>query len=285
MVDPAGEQSFLFVGASGAGKTTIAAEFCRIGWRYLSDEVIGIRTDDSALVGFPKPLTVKSGLHETLGLDLASLTVDVDNQRRWYIRPSLLGGSTASVAPRPTDLVVVDFDPARPGEELIALEPQQALFELLQNTFNVTKHGAGLSAALAQAVTHARLWRLAFGNPRAAASLLIETAGRVEQPHYNTTQLHRPKSGGDQRGPSPVSTAAFVGFEGAGAVVHDPATSQAIMLDETASAIWAGLDGRTTTGELTAELGKTFAASPGVIAADVEAVVVDLITQGWLVEP
>jgi energy-coupling factor transporter ATP-binding protein EcfA2 len=50
-------RALVFVGPSGAGKTT-ATQILARRWGYLSDETVGIRPD-GAIVVYPKPLSVK----------------------------------------------------------------------------------------------------------------------------------------------------------------------------------------------------------------------------------
>jgi hypothetical protein len=266
---------------SGGGKTTLAAALCGRGWSYLSDETVGIDLTDGSLIGCNKPLTVKAGLHETLGLDLTPLTVDADLPDRWYVRPGLLGATITPSAPPPTDLVFVDFDLAAAGTKLQPVAPHHALMRLLPNTYTIERHPTQVLPTLARLVANARCWNLQTNDgTRAADDLLaaIRAAPQLQRELHLSQHEHRPESSD----PSPAPGTAFAGFVGSGAVVHDYRRSQAVVLDQLGSLVWQLLDGHTTIDELAADLAKHFEAPAKTIAADVAMLCNELSDQGFL---
>ncbi|QIK64951.1 hypothetical protein G7072_00130 [Nocardioides sp. HDW12B] len=54
-------EAAVFVGRSGAGKTTLVQALTEHGWHYLTDETVGIRADGTKIIEpYPKPLSVVS---------------------------------------------------------------------------------------------------------------------------------------------------------------------------------------------------------------------------------
>jgi len=46
-------RSILFVGDSGAGKSTFVIDFCRRGWEYISDDIVPVDAENGATLPFP----------------------------------------------------------------------------------------------------------------------------------------------------------------------------------------------------------------------------------------
>lgn len=55
-----GSGSVLFVGDSGAGKSTFVIELCRRGWRYMSDDVVPVDTRTGSALPFPLTPSVRT---------------------------------------------------------------------------------------------------------------------------------------------------------------------------------------------------------------------------------
>ena len=285
MAHPAGAATVVFVGPPGSGKTTMAAHLCRAGWTYLSDEVVGVRIDDGALEGFPKPLTIKTGLHETLGLDLSAFSIDVEHQQRWYVRPALLGATPTAAAPAPTDVVFVDFDPVATTTELVELAPHDALVGLLTNVFRVERHRDELLVSLGRLVAGARAWRLRTGDADKAIAQLVAAIAQTDPADRDWIEQRSPMEPAAGRGPRPAPGTVFFGFTDGGAVVFDQERSEAISLDITGADIWLALDGMRTTTELINRLATSYATNTGDIAHDVEGAVASMVAEGFVIEP
>jgi hypothetical protein len=56
-----GDTTVLLVGPSGAGKSTLTAYLVATGWAYLSDEMIGLEDDGTAIVAYRRPPSLKRG--------------------------------------------------------------------------------------------------------------------------------------------------------------------------------------------------------------------------------
>jgi hypothetical protein len=64
--------------------------------------------------------------------------------------------------------------------------------------------------------------------------------------------------------------------------LYDSATSQAVVLNGTASAVWRLLDGRRSTAEVITALAAEYRIDAGLIGPDVERTIAELTTAGLL---
>ncbi|MBI4580278.1 MAG: hypothetical protein HY718_11285 [Planctomycetes bacterium] len=154
----------ILAGSPGQGKSTLAAGMLARGWSYLSDEFALIDPDTRHLEPFPKAICIKAGsfatlLEQGLPLDLKRVLHKghkgpVSLLDPAAVRPNAVG------PPCPVGLIVFPrYDPhAAP-----AIEPMsraQAVFELIQVSFNFSKfrdRGFDLLAAVARKAQCVRL--------------------------------------------------------------------------------------------------------------------------------
>jgi len=284
MSDPTGSRTIVTVAPSGGGKTTVAAHLCKAGWSYLSDETVGIDLDHGSLVGCGKPLTVKEGLHTTLGIDLAPLTIANETQTRWYVRPGLLGGSVKATAPPPTDLVFINFDLECTATEIHQVPPHQALMQLLSNTYELDRHGARVLPTLARLIASSRVWEVHTANGADAVYQLLAAIGEVS-PASRQVQHHLSADVEPISGPAPAAGLVFAGFAEVGAVVHDHVRSEAVLLDPVGAMVWQLLDGSVSIPDLAQDLADHFDTPAETIRTDVESVCNELAANGFLNRP
>ncbi|HEX3002988.1 MAG TPA: hypothetical protein VHO27_02165 [Angustibacter sp.] len=155
-------------GASGNGKTTLAAALLREGWTYVTDEALSLRWRSRALVPYPRPLALSPWAAETLGVG----GVDVGGEL--LVRAS----AWSTVVPACDDLPgwphhVVSLDRA-PGAaaDLLAVHRTEALAALLRRGFT-HHHDAGRAlTTVHQLVSEAQCWRLRLSDPREAARFM-----------------------------------------------------------------------------------------------------------------
>ena len=91
-------------------------------------------------------------------------------------------------------------------------------------------------------------------------------------------------SGAEAERPTPAPNTVFARLGDHGAVVYDHARSKAILLDATGAEIWQQLDGQSTAAEIVSTLAPHFAADATTIAADVNALLDELVASGFLAD-
>jgi hypothetical protein len=162
-------------GASGAGKTTMAAALVLDGFGYLTDELVALADDATSLVPFPKSLALDGRSRRVLrsmrrGAPGARADHDADIA---HLPAETLrsGAPAAECAPR-----VIAFPQHQPGRPsaLHRLSKADALLELLVHTVNLEDHGGGGMTALAGLVERCRCYRLDVADLGDACRLVRE---------------------------------------------------------------------------------------------------------------
>jgi hypothetical protein len=93
VVSPSGE-AWLLAGDARSGKSTTAANFLNQGWRYLSDDQVVLRAEQTAIVvdGLPRPFHLDRGWGSQ---SPAAIRSSVDSTTRWpgqLMKSAPLGG-------------------------------------------------------------------------------------------------------------------------------------------------------------------------------------------------
>ena len=150
-----GGAGVLLPGASGAGKSTMAAALVMDGFGYLTDELVGLAGRE--MVPFPKALSLDRSSAGVLGLPIppheghGTFHVPADE-----LRPASLG--------RPCEPVLVVFpriDPSRPTT-MDEMDSADAMLALIANCVNLPAHGGRAFHLLAEIVAASRCYRLSF---------------------------------------------------------------------------------------------------------------------------
>lgn len=131
-------QAVVFLGASGFGKSTLAACFLEAGYTLLTDDVLILQATSAGVVGYPGPRRIKL-LPEVTGRYLG------DAARGVLMNPDTeklilgLGQEQHSSAPVPIATVYAlspDWLGAEEHVRIRALSPAEAFFKLVKSTFN-----------------------------------------------------------------------------------------------------------------------------------------------------
>ena len=164
-------------GASGVGKTTLAAAAMQCGMVLLSDEAACFSMPMGTLVPHPRPLGLSHASRVILGI-----AEDDDPEHEQATGPAMLG--TTAPPSWQGRCVMVALPDRRPEGEatLCDVTAAEALPALLSSCLNVPPQDGtgGWQPAdawryLGELVTGVRLVRLTFDDPYAAARLLAET--------------------------------------------------------------------------------------------------------------
>ena len=151
-------RAVMLPGASGAGKTTLAAGLVVAGFGYLTDELVALSADGASIAPFPKSLALDAGSLAALrglpearavpGAGAASGTV--------YIAADVLRPGAPSPGCEPAVIAFPRYRPDASASALHLLSDADALLELLTHTVNLGDHGGGGMQALADLVE--RCW-------------------------------------------------------------------------------------------------------------------------------
>lgn len=145
LVSPAGA-TVVLPAASGSGKSTLAALAVRAGWRYVSDEAVGLRFADLAVVPYPKPLVLDEASRAAVG---------APSHLGDNVGVADLGGTAVGpgvALPPPVAAVVPRYRPDAPART-VRLDPVDALERLAPEVLNLQAAGVEGLAALARVAT------------------------------------------------------------------------------------------------------------------------------------
>jgi len=169
-------QGVILAGASGRGKSTLAAILMSRGWKYLCDEFAMVDPATMELEPFPKALCIKQGSYPVVrGLGLPF------TRRRDYLkelkgrvgyinaRDAVAGGVGARVPAR--FIVFPVYEPGRPVRVERVCRSHAAM-RLFRGCFNRGAFPEAGLGALTTLVRECRCFKLESGDPDATAELL-----------------------------------------------------------------------------------------------------------------
>ncbi|MCP5029797.1 MAG: PqqD family peptide modification chaperone, partial [Actinomycetia bacterium] len=257
-------------GPSFAGKSTMVGALVQAGCAFLSDESAAIDPATARVRGWPKPLSLRHGALELLGLlepgdDQSGAQVPLQY-------PATELGAGGVVTEVGVKLVLeLAYDEGAPTS-LEEIHPADAVVHLAANTLDLPRFGRGGVALMGRLAAGARCARLTHSmTPSEAAQFVVELTedGSAEPPVVETLAPgSAPAAGppvvvdlGSKPQPNRNIDAALVGDR---VVLHDLKTSQAAALDEVGSLIWLHLDGQTSLAEI-ADLFSAVEARQGVV--------------------
>lgn len=155
---------------SGHGKTTLTAAALMSGCGYLSDEALCIDPQTQLVRPYPRPLLMSDRSRELLGIE----SVVVRSAEEGAVVPSQLG--TVITDELPLEHVVFP----EYGHDGATLEPVEAgavMAELLKMSFNNYKDPRGAFELIAAVAGRVKGWRLTYGDPFEAATLMTAKLG------------------------------------------------------------------------------------------------------------
>jgi hypothetical protein len=165
--------ALMFLGASGAGKTSVAIELCERGADFLADDVVAVETREDRLMAHPG--TPLAGVDAAAGVPSDSIVLSADS-KAW------VAGIRASPDPAPISaLFFLDRRADGPAQPAF-VEAGDAL-TLLAATFNfVISTPARLQGLLDTCALAARLRveRIVAGPPASARTLAVAVEQRID---------------------------------------------------------------------------------------------------------
>ena len=168
--------AILVPGASGVGKSTLAAACMQSGMTLLSDEAACLRRDEAVVVPHARPLGLSAVSRRLLGLVVADTEAD-DNEVG--LSPSVIGRPADARASFNVAMIALPRRARSAHAELVPVTAATALAGLLANCLNVPGQGPSASwtpgdawRRLAALVTGVPTMALAYDDPHAAATVL-----------------------------------------------------------------------------------------------------------------
>jgi hypothetical protein len=149
-----GDAGVLIPGATGAGKSTLAAGLVRAGLAYLSDELMALEIDGGRLLPYAKPMTLKPGGADALRL-MWPPPIGANDLRageEWLLAVGDDAGRPVGAACVPELVVVPRYQPGH-ATQLKPLSDTEAFVALAVNAVNFVEHGSDGARALGQLVT------------------------------------------------------------------------------------------------------------------------------------
>ena len=161
-----------FPGRSGDGKSTLTAACLKVGFDYVSDEVLAfswdsLGPDKAAVYPYPRPLSLSPWSAGELGLPAAEVSAD-----EVYISATDLGTTVHTESTTLRHIIFLGPITGRP--RLIEATRQQAAAALLERSFNGWRHPAEAFARSHAIAADISCWVLERGAPMECAELLHE---------------------------------------------------------------------------------------------------------------
>lgn len=165
-----------------SGKTTLAAGLVRTGFRYLTDEAVPVEPATGQLRPYPKALSLERGSWDVLADLRPELAEEILPylQAQWHVPPDAI--RSGSISP-PCQARFVIAPRYRKGADT-TLEPigrAEGLTVLLENTFNLDRHGASGFYALSALVRRCRCYRLTIGSLEEACRVVLSLVEQGER--------------------------------------------------------------------------------------------------------
>jgi hypothetical protein len=167
-VAPPDGGAVLIAGASGAGKSSVAAALGARGWHYLTDEVAALDATGRVLA-YPRALSLSGAARARA--EGAGAPAVPGAAEEIFVAAASLGARPPPRRPMPVAAIVV-LDVGRSARSVRALRPGEAVLALGEACFNLrARAGAGL-AVLRDLALRAPAWQLAVEGIDATADLV-----------------------------------------------------------------------------------------------------------------
>ena len=226
----------LVIGSSFAGKSTLVAKLVAEGWRYLSDEQVGV-TPDGKILPYPRPITLRRNSWPLFD-HLAHVEVPTDSDDaadRFELSPTVLGTIDHSSPSRPT--LVICPDAASEAFYVEPLTTAETLELFVRNSLDLERAAdVGIEAMLALAAS-APGYSVGGQDLDQKLQALVELAGKAEalgEPVEHTIVAD------DEAGVRVAGALGWLFIDGSGAV-YELVTGALVRFDESGYRSWQSL--------------------------------------------
>jgi hypothetical protein len=168
----ASEGAIVFPAASGGGTSTLVAGLVRLGFGYLSDEIVALSLDPTSVQPYPKPITLKPGSYHLFPeLEQGAKDRFFGQERSLPpddIRPGAIGKPC-----EPWVFFVPRFVPEA-GTDLSPLSATDAFLSLTLNSVNLEHHGDRGTKLLALLAERCRCYELVMSDLATACEVVMQ---------------------------------------------------------------------------------------------------------------
>jgi hypothetical protein len=277
-------RALVFPAPMEAGKSTLAAELLRAGYRYVTDEAVALDPTTLDVEPYPRPINVDRGSWPLLR-DLRPVIpsgVERFCSEQWHISPLDVRPDVVAGTSRPGVVAFPRYEREK-RTQARPMGPAHALQELVGCAFNLDRLGVPGFDALARVAATSACYRLILSDlERACATVGRLARARVEEPEtlpevVVESTLSEPRGSTESDADPRAIDAGFVAARRPGlawvtldrVVVYDPGTGRVVRLNASGSLLWQVLDGETPLRDLAAEIADAFGSDRGAVESDV----------------
>jgi len=160
-----GNGAVVFLGSFGSGKSTLVMNLYRLGWKYLSDDLIPF--DPRSGIVYPFPLLPR--IREGPGKEIPRECLHKLSRVEVNLSPGMVGKKAVGLR----TLVFPNFSLSAPLERK-ELCKATAVLEILRNALNSKDHNGDTIRHLCNLVKHTQTFQLTFRDGEQAARLFSQ---------------------------------------------------------------------------------------------------------------
>ncbi len=157
-------------GVWGRGKSTLTLELCKLGWLFMSDDIVPIEPRDGSAVPFPGTPGIRKADNQTL------LRHQVNQLPKLSVQ---LTRAQVSPIPAPVSMIVFPQFISGVGTELVEVSPAQSAGKLLENCVSFPINSDETIQYLCSMVEGKKVYNLTFSDPSDAVQAMTDKLKRL----------------------------------------------------------------------------------------------------------
>lgn len=232
-----GDRGVVIAAPRGTGKTTTVAALVERGWSFMTDETVYLTTEDEALRGSPRPLSIKPHGRGLLKFLAPHIRPDAADEAEFQFVAMGAAGVDIVGSALP-HVVVILRRPAGSGKHCAAtaspLHPADATVALVGETLDAGRFGRAAMPRLARLAAASHCVHLLRGD-RASTADMIEQLVRADAVTPMPVREHPPSN--------TIRREVVSVRVGDRVVVHHTGSGVLLALDDLGGAVWEQLGG------------------------------------------